>query len=145
MRSGVVFSWGEVLSDIIGHVDARNRPIILLPLPNDEDGLLVTVDTGFSGQLLIHDADFPRLKCELTDLRVPVELADRRTGVLAQARGRITWFGESLAVDILVATTERSYRAPPDEPTALLGTGLLNPNRLIVDFASRRVVISREE
>jgi predicted aspartyl protease len=132
------------LSDIVGHVDARNRPIALIPLPSDTDGLLVTIDTGFSGQLLIHDTDFLRLKCQLTDLNIPVELADRRKGALALARGAIVWFGQSLIVDILVARTAKPL-PPPDEPTALLGTGLLNPNRLTVDFATRRVVISEAE
>jgi predicted aspartyl protease len=133
------------LSDIIGHVDARNRPIVLLPLPNDADGLLVTIDTGFSGQLLIHDTDLVRLKCELTDLDLPVELADRRKAILAVARGEIVWFGALRTVDMLVATTERPSPSLPDEPSALLGTGLLNPNRLTVDFATRRVVISDSE
>jgi hypothetical protein len=133
------------LSDIIGHVDSRDRPIVLLPLPNDADGLLVIIDTGFSGQLLIHDSDIPRLGCELTDLNLPIELAGQRRDTVALARGSIIWFGRTLRVNMFVATIERPYRTIPDEPTALLGTGLLNPHRLSIDFAARHVVISEAQ
>jgi hypothetical protein len=70
--------------------------------------------------------------------------ADRRSRVLERARGSIVWFGRERTVDVWMSA--EAVRAPlPDEPIGLLGTGLLNPHCLKVDFAKRRVVISERE
>jgi hypothetical protein len=58
--------------------------------------------------------------------------------------GSIVWFGRQRKVDVWV-TAEPLRAAAPDEPIGLLGTGLLNPHHLIIDFATRRVVISENE
>lgn len=132
------------MSEIVGHVDARDRPIVSLSLPGADDGLLVIVDTAFNGQLLIHDIDAARLKCGSSRVELRVEFADRRSRVLKRARGSIVWFGREQSVDVWMSA-EPQRTAMPDEPVGLLGTGLLNPHRLVVDFATRRVVITEHD
>jgi hypothetical protein len=129
------------LSEIIGHVDAQDRPIVSLSAPDQEDSFPVVIDTGFNGQLLIYSTEIARFRCEHTDLTVTAEFADRQRHLLSRARSRIIWFGGPRAVDVLIATADQPRSAPTDEPIGLLGTGLLSPHKLTVDFARRRVVI----
>ena len=133
------------MSEIFGHVDERDRPIVSLSVHGQEDSFLVIVDTGFSGQLLINDTEIPRLRCEITGIDLPVEFANRERRMLSLARSRIVWFGEPQDVHVWVTTREPGRTALSDEPVGLLGTALLNPHRLMVDFAARRVVISNNE
>jgi predicted aspartyl protease len=136
-----MWAGGEVLSEIIGHVDSRDRPIVSLTLPGQDDSLLVIVDTGFNGQLLIRDNDAARLNCGSARVELTVEMADRRSRVLKRARGSIFWFGRQRNVDVWLSA-EPHRAALPEEPVGLLGTGLLSPHRLTIDFASRRAVIN---
>lgn len=135
----------EVLSDIIGHVDARGRPIVSLPTLDQEDEFLVVVDTGFNGTLLLHDGDIARRKCDITRLEETVEFADRERRALLLGRSQIIWFGQLLHVDVLISPPNRSRAAMADEPIGLLGTALLSPHKLTVDFAARRVVITEQK
>ncbi len=114
-----------------------------LSTPDQEDSFLVVIDTGFNGQLLIHNTDLARIKCDLTDLMVTAEFAGRQRHMLNRARSRIIWFGRPLDVDVLIAAAEQARAALTDEPIGLLGTALLVPHQLTVDFATRRVVISQ--
>jgi len=129
------------LSEILGHVDARDRPIVSLSVPDQEDGIPVVIDTGFNGELLIHSTDIDRIGCNLTDLTVTAEFAGRQRQLLNRARGRLVWFGRQRDVDVLVAMTNAPRSPTADEPIGLLGTALLSPHTLTVDFAARRVVI----
>jgi hypothetical protein len=74
---GAAAGWGEALSEIVGHVDARGRPVISLSVPGQDDSFLVTVDTGFNRHLLIDQAEVARLRCDSIDLTMSVELAGR--------------------------------------------------------------------
>jgi predicted aspartyl protease len=133
------------LFEIIGHVDARDRPIVSLSLPDQQDGILVHIDTGFNRELLIRQADVSRVKCHVTNMAMPVEFASGEHRTLRVARGRIVWFGGfEREVDVLIVPDERLRPALPDEPIALLGTSLLASRKLTVDFWNRRVVISSE-
>jgi hypothetical protein len=89
----------EGLSEVIGHVDPRGRPIISMSILGEEDAFPVIVDTGFNGGLLLHDSEIIRHRCELTGLNVPIELADRASRMLMLARTRIIWFGQPHDVD----------------------------------------------
>jgi predicted aspartyl protease len=120
----------EVLSEVVGHVDPRGRPIISISILGEEDAFPVIVDTGFNGGLLLHDSEIIRHTCELTGLNVPIELADRAPRMLMLARTRIVWFGQPRDVDVLIAPTQVSRAAIADEPIGLLGSALLAPHRL---------------
>jgi predicted aspartyl protease len=130
------------LSEIIGHVDPRGRPIISVSISGEEDAFPFVVDTGFNGELLLHDSQIIRHRCELRGLNESIELADGATRMLMLARTRIIWFGQSLNVDVLISPTQGSRAAMPDEPIGLLGTALLSPHTLTVEFATRRVLIT---
>jgi predicted aspartyl protease len=133
------------LAEIIGHVDTRDRPIVSLTLPGLDDDLLVIVDTGFNGQLLIYETELSRFNFVPHETTVPVELAGRERRRLSVMRSRITWFGQVRDVDVFVAPGGQRRAALPDESVGLLGTALLCPHRLTIDFATRRVVISESE
>jgi predicted aspartyl protease len=133
------------LSEIIGHVDPRDRPLISLSLPGQDDEFLVTVDTGFNGELLIHDAATFPLAFERTGVDVYVEFADGGRRTLELASGSIVWFGRQRAVDIWIAKVDSKRSSRADEPAGLIGTGLISPHSLTIDFAARRVVIAEND
>ena len=128
--------------EIFGHVDARNRPVVSLSIPDQEDGTLFHIDTGFNRDLLIREADASRLKCDLTSMTMPVEFAGGERRTVRIARTRIVWFGGLEEVDVLIAPGEQPRAALADEPIGLLGTALLDRRKLTIDFWTRRVVIS---
>jgi predicted aspartyl protease len=111
-------------------------------LPNNGDDLLVTVDTGFNGQLLIHDTELVRLGYYATWPALEIELAGRERRAVGIVTARIIWFGQERDVNVFVAGGTRRRAAVTDDPVGLLGTVLLTPHRLMIDFATRRVVIS---
>ncbi len=111
-------------------------------MPDSDDDVLVALDTGFNKELLVDRVHIGRFKGELTEVIEQVEFADHTHHSLVLAHGRIIWFGRLREVDILVPPTARPRAAFPDEPVGLLGTALLSPHKLTVDFAARRVVIS---
>jgi predicted aspartyl protease len=111
-------------------------------LPDSEDDLLVTVDTGFNGQLLIHDTELVRLGSDITWPTSEIELAGRERRAVGIVTVRIVWFGQQREVDVFVAGGVPSRAAVADDPVGLLGTVLLAPHRLMIDFATGRVVIS---
>jgi hypothetical protein len=41
------------LSELVGHVDERERPLIRVPIPDQDRSFLALVDTGFNGWLLM--------------------------------------------------------------------------------------------
>jgi hypothetical protein len=133
------------LAEIVGHVDARDRPIVSVLVPGHEDAFSMIVDTGFNGQLLINETEIDRFGCELLNVEGPVEFADKERRALPLARGKIIWFGRLQDVEVWITSTELGRASVPDEPAGLLGTALLKPHALTVDFAARHVVISEEK
>lgn len=133
------------MSEIIGHVDALDRPIVSLSIPGQEDGILVTVNTGFNRQLLIHRSEIAKLRFDFVDLTMAVELAGRQRRNFEVARSQIHWFGRAQDVEVLITPGNEPRTALADEPIGLLGTSLLAPHRLSIDFAARRVVITENK
>ena len=133
------------MPEIIGHVDARNRPLVSFSIPGHEDGVLGLVDTGFNGYVLMHRDVAKRFGFAVTDITIMVEFAGHPRREVYVAGGRIAWFNQIVDVDVLVTTEERPRNILSDEPVALIGTGLLNPHKLVVDFANRRVLIAQNE
>jgi len=108
------------LSEIIGHVDARDRPIVSLAIPGHDDPLPVLIDTGFNKELLIHATDAARFKCEVSDVTMQVELAGRERSILTLACTSVVWFGRLRDVDVLIAGTEELRNILADEPSDCL-------------------------
>jgi predicted aspartyl protease len=133
------------LSEVVGHVDLRNRPLANISISGREDAVLALIDTGFNGHLLMHEDVAEQFGLVMTGAAARVELAGRELRQFSVADGRILWFGELRQVPVLISADESPRRGGPDEPLVLLGTALLNPHKLIVDFERRRVVIAQAD
>jgi hypothetical protein len=48
-------------------------------------------------------------------------------------------------VDIWIAKGDLKRSSRADEPAGLIGTGLLNPHALTIDFATRQVVVAEND
>jgi predicted aspartyl protease len=131
------------LPEIIGHVDERDRPLVRFSVPGQDDSVLALIDTGFNGYLFVHQDIAVRLGFAKTGLVSEAEFADQGLHEVSLARGRMAWFGEVVTVDVLVAPDRLPRATHSDEPVALLGTSLLSPHQLTVDFANRTVVIAQ--
>jgi predicted aspartyl protease len=133
------------LSEIIGHVDERERPLVRVPLPDQDRSFLALIDTGFNGWLLMETVDAVNIGFVLREFAVSVEFAGRGRSRLGTAHGHIVWFGQRLRIEALVSTAGGERVAAPDQPVALLGTRLLNPHLLTVDFGTRLVSIKSRD
>jgi predicted aspartyl protease len=131
------------LSEIVGHVDLRNRPLTKIEISGREDAVLALIDTGFNGHLLMHEDVAQQLGLVMTGAAAKVELAGHELRQFPVADGTVVWFGELRRIPVLISAEESPPRAGPDEPAVLLGTALLNPHKLTIDFAMRRVVIAQ--
>ncbi|HEY7299323.1 MAG TPA: hypothetical protein VH684_15560 [Xanthobacteraceae bacterium] len=133
------------MSELVGHVDGRERPLIRVPIPDQDRSFLALVDTGFNGWLLMEAVDAASLGFVLSELALSVEFAGRGHNHLGVAHGYIVWFGRRHRVEVLVSTARAGRPALPDEPVALLGTRLLRPHQLTVDFGAHTVSIESRE
>jgi predicted aspartyl protease len=133
------------LSELIGHVDERERPLIRVALPEEGGSFRAVVDTGFNGWLMMESADVAGLGFPLSDIAASVELAEGGRRRLAVAHGEIMWFGRRHRIDVLVSSIERECPIAADEPVALVGTRLLSPHRLEIDFERRLVKIEARD
>ncbi len=107
----------------------------------DED-LLVMIDTGFNGDLMLSSPGARILGLELTGEATPIELGDGSNVVVHIIRTTIDWLEDRRAVEALVAD---AWHPMADAPLGLVGTRLLSPHLLLVDFADRTVEIETSE
>lgn len=128
------------MAKVVGAVDDRGRPTIRLRGTSDD--FLVIVDTGFNGNLLLTRSAAQMLGVDPQRDETEVELGDGTRAQLYEADARLNWLGESRRVRVLVSNTWIPTRA--DDPVGLLGTALLDPHLLLVDFASRSVEIETQ-
>jgi predicted aspartyl protease len=130
------------LSELVGHVDDRERPLMRVSLPDHDESFLALIDTGFNGWLLMEAVDAVSLGFVLTDLTIAVEFAGRGRSLLGIAHGHIMWFGQRQRIEVLVSSAHAERTPSSDQPVALLGTRLLNPHLLKIDFETRLVSIT---
>ena len=74
-----------------------------------------------------------------------VELAGGEHRTLEVARSHIVWFERSREVEVLIGPGGPPRAALADEPIGLIGTALLHPHKLTIDFATPRVEITESE
>jgi predicted aspartyl protease len=129
----------------VGGVDQRRRPLVRVKLVGAEDSFLALVDTGFNGNLLLTRTVAIQLGfCLRKDTDV-VEFADGRSEAVTAGYGVIEWLGGVRRVEIFASSDPQRPRIPRDgEPVALLGTGLLAPHILLIDFEAGTVEIERQ-
>jgi predicted aspartyl protease len=128
------------LATLIGSVAQLGRPLIRIGRTDGQDDFLALVDTGFNGGLFIAAADAAALGVPLNDIKVKDKLAGGVQQSVVRTKWSINWFGEQRTVDVLVSL-EPGHTLRPDEPVALLGTALLRPNLLLIDYDDRAVEI----
>lgn len=129
----------------VGSIDQRRRPLVRVSRADGEDAFLALVDTGFNGDLYMAESVARQLGFELRAGKTIVELADRRFQLIRHAKGTIRWLGGPRRVEVFVAPDQEQNRPlGPDEPVALLGTGLLSPNVLLLDFSDMTIEIEAQ-
>ena len=128
------------MARIVGSVDDRGRPLIRIA--GRRDDLLLTVDTGFNGDLFLTRFGAELLGVTPTGRATAVELGDGSTAFVEVARTTIAWLQERRPIRVRVTNV---WKPIADEIVGLLGTGLPSPHRLTIDFAARTVDIQSSE
>lgn len=132
---------------LVGFIASRTRkPMFVL---NTTSGVRfpAVVDTGFNGQLLMDMWTGHGLNVEMTGEYIPVTLAGGIQGEAQIGGLSIEWFGLSrfLQVTVLQIRPQYPYLAPAhlSESEVLIGTALMHPGRLTVDFLEETVRLNR--
>lgn len=116
-----------------GSVNARREAWLRVKTSGGET-LDCLVDTGFDGALLLPRSYVSRLNLTVLG-RVPIIGIGRIRSVAEIAELEVEWLGETKAVEVIVSGGD-DY---------LLGTGLLDGSRLVVDYVNYTVTVSDEE
>jgi predicted aspartyl protease len=136
------------MSEITGSLDARRRPLVRLPVAGNDD-LLAIVDTAFTGELLLDEDVARNWGVLVLDVGAEIELGDGSTRIVKQGLLSVFWFDleRDVTVQIVARDQPLSVRRPrvDGEPFALVGTELLVPHVLNVDFGTAVVSIKRAE
>lgn len=131
------------MGTVLGSIDDRQRPLVRLTYADGEESLLALVDTGFNGDLYVAESVARRAGFERTDFESEVKLAGGNSAKVVRGRGTVRWLGQERQVQVFIVADPR--RPLPDgEPEALLGTGLISPHILLVDFTARTVEIEQQ-
>lgn len=124
-----------------GHVDGERRPLLRLSLP-DGNPILVLIDTGFDGFLAFSEPNAIASGVDYAPLfERDVLLTGRRRIRVAIGWIRVNWLGRDIEVDALVDLEDQSRTIDATEPVALIGTQLLSPATLTIDFRNGDVVL----
>lgn len=124
-----------------GQVDGERRPLLRLTVP-DGNPILAHIDTGFNGELWLTWSD--AMSCG-----VIFEDVAEQTGYAAGMREvreavgelRILWFGVERVVGVVVDLDSAHRTVSADEPMALIGTALLDPSTMTVNFGKRKLTL----
>ena len=124
-----------------GRVDDERRPLLRLSVP-DSNQILAIIDTGFNGELWL--TRFDAMSCG-----VIFEDVAEQTGYTAGMREvreavgelRIMWFGAERIVGVVIDLDSTHRTIAAGEPMALIGTALLAPSTMTLNFARRRVTL----
>lgn len=114
---------------MIGRIDDSGRALLDLKIlhgRSDSIGLTVWVDTAFDGELVVSRQRIEELGL-LQTAAVEATLADGTKVILETFECSIDWFGTPRTVEVIA----NEGRLP------LLGIGLLDEQRLIVDYRQR--------
>ena len=128
------------MAKVLGSVDDRGRPVVRLEIQGDS--LLVLIDTGFNGTLMVTRAAARLLGVNPLGDETSIELGNGTTAQVFEAQTTIAWLGENRLVRVLVAD---DWLTVGDAPVGLLGTAMLTPHLLMVDFAARTVEIETQD
>lgn len=130
------------MAKLIGHVDDRGRPVARVTVFGREDDVLATIDTGFNGEVMLVEGDAALLGVVIHEEGERVELGHGENVNVRLGRLRIRWLDQDRVVSALIARRREASRE--GEPVMLIGTELLSPHLLFVDFDKRTVEIETQ-
>ncbi len=130
------------MAKLSGSIDQLGRPLVRIGLPRGADDLLAMVDTGFNGDLMMSGFIARQLKVTVNDARVHVELGTGQIEAVRNGTLDITWMGLERRAKVLVS--EHWQPPKPDVPVAMIGTRLLRPHLLTIDFDADTVEIEAQ-
>ena len=108
----------------------------------DANPLLCLIDTGFNGEMWLTRADAITFGVDFDAIYIEtghaVGMRPIETG-----RGflRIIWLGHERIVNVVVDLDSSHRTVQASEPAALIGTELLDPATLTINFEKRRCVV----
>lgn len=126
---------------LTGFIEPKSyKPCLLLATAAGKQFRAI-LDTGFNGQLLMDWQVAVGLEVEMTGEEIPMYLADGtpctgETGWLS-----IAWFGWNRPTPVFVVPPNTSAFGKGEAET-LIGTRLMHPNILRIDFLEQEVILS---
>ena len=124
-----------------GTVDAQRRPLLKIARP-DGNPIFALIDTGFNGNLWFGKADAMACGVDFDDVHEQTgHLAGMRPVREANSFLRIVWFGQERIVDVVIDLDTEHRTIAGSEPVALIGTELIDPATLSINFDRRTVVL----
>lgn len=142
MKLGSPYSWVAALAKLTGSIDRLGRPVVRVEVSGG-DGFLALVDTGFNGELIMAEPDARVLGFAVSTKIASATLAGGQVQRLFEGTGSIHWMGAVRRVELFVSPAVPARRMD-DDPIAIIGTRLLTPHLLLIDFASRSVEIETQ-
>ena len=129
---------------LIGSLDTRRRPLMRVPVSGKDD-LLAIIDTAFTGELLVDEDVARSWGVVVLDVEAEIEMGDGSRRDVKQGLLTVVWFGREHDATVQVvrrSTSQPRRRLRQDgEPAALLGTEMIAPGILNVNFSSGVVTI----
>ena len=105
------------------------------------DGFLSLMDTGFNGEIFLTVRDALMLGFTVRDGVSSAQLANGQNVEVQRGFGVISWLGRSRRVEVMATKDENVAARLPDDPVALVGTALLSPHLVLIDFSAGRIEI----
>ena len=127
---------------LIGRIDALGRPIVRVAVVGRDDDCLATVDTGFNGEIMMTLGDARTLGTRILDDNEEVQLGHGRSVGVRIGQMRLRWLGAERDVSVFISDQSVPTRSGP---VLLIGTALLKPNLLLIDFALNTVEIETQD
>ena len=127
------------MAQVVGSVDARNRPVVRIA--GGEDELLAIIDTGFNGDMIVSASGLRTLGCSAVGPTVDIELGDGSRARVRMTRASIEWLGAHRTIQLLFA---EAWQPAADEPCGLIGTRLLAPHLLLIDSGEGNITIETQ-
>ena len=116
---------------MLGFLDELNQAFLTIELGNIP--LDFQVDTGFNGTLVVGEELFDP-SCGIPTGTMKAELADEHVTTYDTYEVVLKWYGEEVQVQILIGPGK----------LCLLGTDMLNPHRLQIDYGDRTVELVKK-
>jgi len=130
------------LPKLVGSVDPIGRPVVRVAVMGRDDEMLATIDTGFNGELMMGSGDAELLGVAVREQADAVELGHGQRIGVGVGLLRIRWLDAERTAKVLISDQRELRRTGP---VALIGTALLKPHLLLIDFAQGTVEIETQD